>query len=994
MTFLLSCKTSSSSRPAFAFVLFVFVSLVVFASNQSKTKNFAFGDDDVDFIRCVPETQKESIDAAIRSSANSPARRRRPSVDRTRRLARKERRSMYDFESRCGCLNEDDIWKDVLGTTNETLTKKERDEKNRETDAEKHFACHEFLTQYGKYVSWRNRVLSNDPEYERERSEAKYLVIKTAWFGVGLGHMGGIVAEWLAFAMQLKRVLFIEELAEWNVMDYFEGHLGMDLRFGDGEEIMLRERTGGKGKEATLALGALGADESTCRKGHCRARSLEEEKTCREHRDGDGKKPEYCEGEKIVCESADIAGWQCEPCLQCAADLLQNAKWVTIRANAGIKPPSLVSDPDLKNEELRQHIWQSGKSTKRDDDWDMFKVLTKTVDNSPSQDQHFPATVAQHPCLRCAFFALMRPRTELVDAWDAVLGSQAADSNRLQCLKVRTGYPESTTCFPDDTPKSDVCVEQIFSHPTCSVSYQFHTAVRLVSRTERTRYVMIKEALNCLASHKDASIHLSTDAPVVADYVSLFSPRNHANVFIVPGSGVDLNNGYRTTQEDSFQNKMKVALDFYVQGWCDDTLMLSPSEYYVAAEMRTMMPKEFANDDHHKSLCADIFGFNTTYNIEEANSWSHLPTWQEKGLEARTKAKNLDCYSGSMEEPIGEVTYTGKMSVGTKSDDELKRSAGEALTRKETKREEGEQDVSKNDDRGEGEVTKKVVEIDASTREEILESEPKMEDIDPEFMPKDDEGDIKMPSEHELNQEQNRTLTAEEISEEKWHQEAHDAVMESIKTHAQKRKEHHERKQKMLDREARERDRIAERRKKVYERELEREREHPLNKAYEMRRAERDAARKRVNDIAAQYDRILEVDEKRQVAKDMMLIHASEKKDPEEEQDEENNIDAESKIEHSEARENELEKMSELEKMPVTEPNVVVDISSNDDKKKKKRMKNKAISNLLADNFGAFLSFAFVVLFLVVLAVVRRRRRKKILLAANRAYAEGRSFIV
>ena len=232
---------------------------------------------------------------------------------------------MYDFESRCGCLNEDDIWKDVLGTTNETLTKKERDEKNRETDAEKHFACHEFLTQYGKYVSWRNRVLSNDPEYERERSEAKYLVIKTAWFGVGLGHMGGIVAEWLAFAMQLKRVLFIEELAEWNVMDYFEGHLGMDLKFGDGEEIMLRERTGGKGKEATLALGALGADESTCRKGHCRARSLEEEKTCREHKDGDGKKPEYCEGEKIVCDSADIAGWQCEPCLQCAADLLMSS---------------------------------------------------------------------------------------------------------------------------------------------------------------------------------------------------------------------------------------------------------------------------------------------------------------------------------------------------------------------------------------------------------------------------------------------------------------------------------------------------------------------------------------------------------------------------------------------------------------------------------------------------------------------------------------------
>ena len=181
----------------------------------------------------------------------------------------------------------------------------------------------------------------------------------------------------------------------------------------------------------------------------------------------------------------------------------------------------------------------------------------------------------------------------------------------------------------------------------------------------------------------------------------------------------------------------------------------------------------------------------------------------------------------------------------------------------------------------------------------------------------------------------------------------------------------------MLDREARERDRIAERQKGI-RKELEREREHPLNKAYEMRRAERGSSmrEKRVNDIAAQYDRILEVDEKRQVAKDMMLIHASEKKDPEEEQDEEINIDAESKIEHSEARENELEKMSELEKMPVTEPNVVVDISSNDGDKKKKR-KKETISNLLADNFGAFLSFAFVVLFLVVLAVVTQAKKKE-----------------
>lgn len=949
--------------------------------------------------KCNSEKQKETIDRAIRSHGYVNTN--EDEYARVISLARKEQHSMYAFESRCGCASEEDIRKD-LGM-NETGRGALDEEETESSDKERHFACHEFLGKYGNYVAWRNRVLSNDAKYEQERKEAKYLVVKTAWFGLGLGHMGSTVAEWLAFAMQVKRVLFIEELADWNVLEYFEGHLGMDLRYRDAEEKMMRERVGGKEKEAILALGALGADESTCRKGHCRARSFAEAKTCREYKEGDGAKPEYCDGEKIACESADVAGWQCEPCLQCASDLLQNAKWVTIRSDAGIKPPSLISDPDLKNEVLRQFIWQSGNSNKRDEDWDVFKALTKTVDKSRSQDNdaYFPATVAQHPCLRCAFFALMRPRAELAEAWGAVLGSKAADSNRLQCLKVRTGYPESSTCFPDDTPKSDVCVEQIFSHPTCSVSYQFHTAVRLVSRTDRERHVTIKEALNCLASQKDAFIHVATDAPVVADYVSLFSPRNHANVFILPGRGVDLNNGYRDTQENSFQNKMKVALDFYVQGWCDDTLMLSPSEYYVSAGMRTMVPNKFTNDDHHPSLCEEVFGFNTTYNTKEANSWSHAPTWQEKGLEARSKAKNLECYSGTTEEPNPEVKNIGKISVGAKSDDELKKSVEEVSVAKQMKTGEVDGKASRN----EGESSK-IVEIDASTGEEILSRGAKMEDIDPDSTLKNNE--MLKPPEDAEQREQHQTLTEEEIAETKWHKDAHDAVMATINTHAQKSKEHQERKQKILDEESKARERRLEERAHRHERERQREREHPLNKAYEMRRSKRDEARKRINDIAAQYDRVLEVEEKRQVAKDMMLIHASEKKDGEgggEGENEETEIDGElSKIERNEDRENELEKISELEKMPLAlePPNVLVDLpsassarrsgnffnffSSSPDKNEDDGKNNYA--------FGTFLSFVFVVLVFVVFAVVRRRRRKKILLAANRAYAEGRSFIV
>ena len=179
------------------------------------------------------------------------------------------------------------------------------------------------------------------------------------------------------------------------------------------------------------------------------------------------------------------------------------------------------------------------------------------------------------------------------------------------------------------------------------------------------------------------------------------------------------------------------------------------------------------------------------------------------------------------------------------------------------------------------------------------------------------------------------------------------------------------------------------------------------DRAYDMRRAKRDEARKRINDIAAQYDRVLEVEEKRQVAKDMMLIHASEKKDGEgggEGENEETEIDGElSKIERNEDRENELEKMSELEKMPLVleRPNVLVDLPSASSARRSGNFfnffssspdKNEDYENNYA--FGTFLSFVFVVLVFVVFAVVRRRRRKKILLAANRAYAEGRSFIV
>ena len=159
-----------------------------------------------------------------------------------------------------------------------------------------------------------------------------------------------------------------------------------------------------------------------------------------------------------------------------------------------------------------------------------------------------------------------------------------------------------------------------------------------------------------------------------------------------------------------------------------------------------MMPKKSSPTTTITCHCVQIFLVSTqhiTLKSEFVVALAYLARERIRGKDESERSRLLYRINRGTD---SKVTYTGKISVGMKSDDELKRSAGEALTRKETKREEGEQDISKNDDRGEGEMTKKAVEIDASTaREEILESEPKMEDIDPEFMPKDDEGDIKLP---------------------------------------------------------------------------------------------------------------------------------------------------------------------------------------------------------------------------------------------------------
>jgi hypothetical protein len=130
-------------------------------------------------------------------------------------------------------------------------------------------------------------------------------------------------------------------------------------------------------------------------------------------------------------------------------------------------------------------------------------------------------TINTHPCVRCAFFALFRPKwpktrttkegqsqqrrndgdgndggdggvggggdgkvdsgggdddVESGRYWGKLMRSRIAHApaGTLGCLKIRTGYPENPMCFPDDVPRTAACVEAALKQPPCMVAYLQH----------------------------------------------------------------------------------------------------------------------------------------------------------------------------------------------------------------------------------------------------------------------------------------------------------------------------------------------------------------------------------------------------------------------------------------------------------------------------------------------------------------------------------------
>jgi len=82
-----------------------------------------------------------------------------------------------------------------------------------------------FLRMYVRYMTWRAAALEAPKKGGGRpgRSRTRVLVIRTDWNGIGTGHIGPTVAEWLMFAMVSNRVLFIDERAAWNYQEYFQG---------------------------------------------------------------------------------------------------------------------------------------------------------------------------------------------------------------------------------------------------------------------------------------------------------------------------------------------------------------------------------------------------------------------------------------------------------------------------------------------------------------------------------------------------------------------------------------------------------------------------------------------------------------------------------------------------------------------------------------------------------------------------------------------------
>ena len=540
------------------------------------------------------------------------------------------------------------------------------------------FTCPGFVRAFVDYATWRARMLEGVGARRASRGRDgttppwKVLVVRTDWKGIGAGHMGPIAAEWLVFAMVTRRVLFIDERAHWNFQDYFRGYLGLDLRLtremrGGLEAAGLKEevldftdpsmqgfRSGAEPGGDHFIPGDADRDEPSgwvhgakCRVGHC--------VTWRNCTRDTSDVVRGCGGAGS-CHLGASSEWTCRECLACSREILLRGDWVTVVGNR-VRPPSVVDDPDMPHLDERRALWRELAEAAGPNQASMLRALWPDQEVKNIND----LTVHTHPCLRCAFFALFRPKwpmkgkiaggqngdgrdEEEYSYWAKLMGSRIghAAPGTLGCLKIRTGYPEDPRCFPDDVRSTATCIQATLKQPPCTVAYAQHMASRLQVRDEGSGsiigHVNVSDVIGCMRRRlgngnggatrrvtRDAAagrrtpmtpvVHLSTDAPAIQNFLA----QEAADIVMAfEGAGVDLNNGYRGTQDSSAVSRRKVALDFYAQGWCDESVALSPSEFFYTGALRLTGRRKGVVENQAWG-CATLENANPDLRVEMMN---------------------------------------------------------------------------------------------------------------------------------------------------------------------------------------------------------------------------------------------------------------------------------------------------------------------------------------------------------------------------------------
>ena len=339
------------------------------------------------------------------------------------------------------------------------------------------FGCKNFIQHYLAYARYHRAVTDNDP---RVSSTARVLVVENAWRTYGVGHMAPTAARWLIFGMVSGRVVYFANEAEWDWQDYFEAYLGdgigggLDTRWTPELAADFESREG-MGDEAVFDFEEFNWDEvASCEVGNCT-----EVHNCRRGDDCPGQKElEFC-----ARDTRDV--WECAGCNKCILHALEHRRWIRVIANS-IKPPNYHEEQEFMKPFVADFWHKSLDWGQRNAGYKRGKAVLETMVRGSREST----------CQSCAMAMLFRPKMRLKFWREFMRDSPVAHARSLVLLMARSGYPEATSCFPDDTPMTEACIDETWRHPPCrNYISQWHIRLRTPSDPARKDYLQVGMAL-------------------------------------------------------------------------------------------------------------------------------------------------------------------------------------------------------------------------------------------------------------------------------------------------------------------------------------------------------------------------------------------------------------------------------------------------------------------------------------------------------------------